>query len=91
MGHEQCVDRLPHRRVERGQADDKLGRKPILILAAGLFICTAVGTGAADTFGLFNVFRLIGGFAIGIPSSLSPMYIAEIAPAHARTFRPSTS
>ena len=70
--------------LSAGKLSDKLGRKPILILAAGLFICTAVGTGAADTFGLFNVFRLIGGFAIGIASSLSPMYIAEIAPAHLR-------
>ena len=70
--------------LSAGKLSDKLGRKPILILAAGLFICTAVGTGAADTFGLFNVFRLIGGFAIGIASSLSPLYIAEIAPAHLR-------
>ena len=61
-----------------------MGRKPILILAAGLFICTAIGTGAVHSFTFFNVFRLVGGFAIGIASSLSPMYIAEIAPAHLR-------
>lgn len=67
-----------------GRLSDKLGRKPMLILSAGLFICTAIGTGAAYSFMLFNVFRLIGGFAIGIASSLSPMYIAEIAPAHLR-------
>jgi SP family arabinose:H+ symporter-like MFS transporter len=36
------------------------------------------------SFTFFNVFRLVGGFAIGIASSLSPMYIAEIAPAHLR-------
>ena len=67
-----------------GKLSDRLGRKPILILAAGLFICTAVGTGAVHSFTFFNVFRLVGGFAIGIASSLSPMYIAEIAPAHLR-------
>lgn len=55
-----------------------------MILAAGLFICTSVGTGAVDSFFAFNVFRLIGGFAIGIASGLSPMYIAEISPAHLR-------
>ncbi len=70
--------------LSAGKLSDRLGRKPILILAAGLFICTAVGTGAVHSFTLFNVFRLIGGFAIGIASSLSPMYIAEIAPAHLR-------
>lgn len=70
--------------LSAGKMSDRFGRKPILTLAAGLFICTAIGTGAANSFTLFNVFRLIGGFAIGIASSLSPMYIAEIAPAHLR-------
>ena len=70
--------------LSAGKLSDRLGRKPILVLAAGLFICTAIGTGAVHSFTLFNVFRLIGGFAIGIASSLSPMYIAEIAPAHLR-------
>lgn len=70
--------------LSAGKLSDRLGRKPILILAAGLFICTAIGTGAVHSFTAFNVFRLIGGFAIGIASSLSPMYIAEIAPAHLR-------
>lgn len=70
--------------LSAGKLSDKLGRKPILILAAGLFICTAIGTGAVNSFTWFNVFRLVGGFAIGIASSLSPMYIAEIAPAHLR-------
>ena len=67
-----------------GKFSDRFGRKPILILAAALFTLTSLGTGAANSFALFNVFRLIGGFAIGIASSLSPMYIAEIAPAKIR-------
>ena len=70
--------------LSAGKMSDRFGRKPILTLAAGLFICTAIGTGAAHSFTFFNIFRLIGGFAIGIASSLSPMYIAEIAPAHLR-------
>ena len=70
--------------LSAGKMSDRFGRKPILTLAAGLFICTAIGTGAANSFTFFNVFRLVGGFAIGIASSLSPMYIAEIAPAHLR-------
>lgn len=67
-----------------GKLSDRYGRKPVLIVAAALFICTSVGTAFAHDFTWFNIFRLIGGFAIGIASSLSPMYIAEIAPAEIR-------
>jgi SP family sugar porter-like MFS transporter len=67
-----------------GKLSDRYGRKPILIIAAALFVATSIGTGLSSTFLMFNIFRLIGGFAIGIASSLSPMYIAEIAPAALR-------
>ncbi|OJU36014.1 MAG: MFS transporter [Bacteroidales bacterium 45-6] len=67
-----------------GKLSDRYGRKPILIIAALFFVSTSIGTGFASTFTLFTVFRLLGGFAIGIASSLSPMYIAEIAPANLR-------
>ena len=71
--------------LSAGKLSDRLGRKPILILAAGLFICTAVGTGAVHSFTFFNVFRLVGGFAIGIASSLSPMYSRNCSGASAWT------
>lgn len=67
-----------------GKLSDRYGRKPILIVAAALFVCTSIGTGLSPNFSWFNIFRLIGGFAIGAASSLSPMYIAEIAPAKLR-------
>jgi SP family sugar porter-like MFS transporter len=70
--------------LSSGKLSDRYGRKPILIFSAALFVCTSIGTGSAPDFTWFNIFRLIGGFAIGIASSLSPMYIAEIAPANLR-------
>lgn len=49
--------------LSAGKLSDRLGRKPILILAAGLFICTAVGTGAVHSFTFFNEFpRVLAGF-----------------------------
>lgn len=63
---------------------DRLGRKPLLIISAFIFLVSAYGTGAFNTFSAFLVVRFIGGIAIGIASGLSPMYIAEIAPSHIR-------
>jgi SP family sugar porter-like MFS transporter len=67
-----------------GVVADKIGRKKPLIMAAVLFTISALGTGFADTYTPFIVYRLIGGLGIGLASTLSPMYIAEIAPAKFR-------
>ena len=67
-----------------GMISDKTGRKRLLILSGSLFTVSAVGTALAGSFLLFFVFRIVGGIGIGLASNLSPMYIAEISPAHAR-------
>lgn len=67
-----------------GAASDRCGRKPMLILSAVLFAVSSVGTGIANSFDAFVAWRIIGGVAIGLASNLSPMYIAEIAPASLR-------
>jgi len=67
-----------------GALSDKLGRKRLLIAAASLFAVTSVGNALAHTFGVFVGWRMLGGVAIGLASSLSPMYISEIAPAAIR-------
>jgi len=67
-----------------GVLADRLGRKILLISAAALFSISAYGTGASTTFQFFILYRIIGGLGIGIASTLSPMYIAEIAPSKTR-------
>ena len=67
-----------------GALSDRLGRKKLLIAAALLFAGSSVLTGWAGSFSAFVTWRIAGGVAIGMASSLSPMYIAEVAPAHLR-------
>ena len=63
---------------------DRWGRKPVLVVLAVLYIVSAIGSGAAWNLYSFWFFRFIGGLAIGGASVVSPMYIAEIAPAEKR-------
>ena len=67
-----------------GGLSDRFGRKKLLIVSAFLFAVSSVLTGWAPTFLWFVAWRILGGVAIGMASNLSPMYIAEIAPAHMR-------
>ena len=79
-----------------GFISKKLGRKKGLLLAALLFLLSAIGSsmpemgivaiGEADhTFiNIFIAYRIIGGIGVGLASMLSPLYIAEIAPAESR-------
>ena len=70
--------------VASGVVSDRFGRKWPLLISAVLFTIASLGTGVANTYLAFIVFRLIGGIGIGIASALSPMYIAEVAPSHLR-------
>ncbi len=67
-----------------GVLSDKYGRKKLLLTSAFLFAISSLLTGWAPTFFWFVVWRITGGVAIGLAANLSPMYIAEIAPAHMR-------
>lgn len=70
--------------LSAGRVSDRLGRKPVLIIAAVLFAVSSVLTGWAYSLVAFIVWRIVGGIAIGIASSISPVYIAEVSPAHLR-------
>jgi sugar porter (SP) family MFS transporter len=67
-----------------GALSDRFGRKRLLLVSAFLFAVTSIGNGLAHSFSIFVFWRIGGGMAIGLASSLSPMYIAEVAPAALR-------
>ncbi|HLH52969.1 MAG TPA: sugar porter family MFS transporter [Verrucomicrobiae bacterium] len=63
---------------------DKLGRKKLLIFSGSLFAVSSIATGWAGSFNQFVTWRILGGVSIGMASNLSPLYIAEVAPAQLR-------
>lgn len=70
--------------VTSGGLSQRFGRKRLLTLAALIFAVSSLGTGLSVHFAAFVAWRILGGCAIGLASCISPMYIAEISPAHMR-------
>jgi len=64
-----------------GGLADRFGRRTTLVAAGILFAVSAWGSGIANGSAEFVIYRLIGGFAVGAASIISPAYISEIAPA----------
>jgi SP family sugar:H+ symporter-like MFS transporter len=67
-----------------GRLADIYGRKVILLWSAVFFIVSAWGSGIADGSLEFVIYRILGGFAVGAASVITPAYIAEVAPARYR-------
>jgi sugar porter (SP) family MFS transporter len=67
-----------------GPISDRFGRRLAMFLAAAMFLASAIGTSVPNDIWTFICFRFIGGLGIGIASISTPMYIAEITPAHIR-------
>lgn len=75
-----------------GFISKSLGRKNGLFIAAIAFLLSAIGAWRPEAFNVFGtldvnsfvIYRIIGGIGVGIASMISPMYIAEIAPANVR-------
>lgn len=63
---------------------ERFGRKAVLAWLGALYLVSAVGCAVAWNSAAMVAFRFIGGLAIGGASVVSPMYIAEIAPARLR-------
>ena len=79
-----------------GWVSTHIGRKRGLVIAAVLFLLSALGAAAPEFpfapighggpgyMANFVLYRILGGIGVGLASMLSPMYIAEIAPPKVR-------
>ena len=67
-----------------GTLSDAIGRRRVLIVSAVLFGISAVFSAVPQSLGQLAAARIIGGIGVGAASLLSPLYIAEIAPARIR-------
>ena len=67
-----------------GPIANKMGRIPVMLVAALLFLVSSIGSGLA--FGVWDLiaWRVIGGIGVGAASVIAPAYIAEVSPAHVR-------
>jgi sugar porter (SP) family MFS transporter len=67
-----------------GPLSDRLGRRPVLKIAAVLFGLSAIASAMAPDFSTLVVARMLGGFGVGAALVVAPMYIAEMAPPASR-------
>lgn len=63
-----------------GPLAGRYGRKKALVVAALLFTVSAIGAALATTFTWFVIYRIIGGLAVGLAATVSPMYMSEVSP-----------
>lgn len=70
--------------VIAGTVSDKYGRKPGLLIAAAIFALSSLAMAFSSSRNIFIGARFCAGAGVGMASMLSPMYIAEISPAHIR-------
>lgn len=67
-----------------GPMASRQGRVRVMIIAAVLFMVSAIGSGLA--FGTWDLiaWRALGGLGVGAASVIAPAYIAEVSPADVR-------
>jgi sugar porter (SP) family MFS transporter len=63
-----------------GPLSDRLGRRPVLQIAAVLFALSALASAVAPDYVTLVVARMLGGFGVGAALIVAPMYIAEMSP-----------
>ncbi|KMO98214.1 sugar porter family MFS transporter [Streptomyces roseus] len=63
-----------------GRLADRIGRIRCMQIAAVLFTASAIGSALPFALWDLAVWRVIGGFGIGMASVIGPAYIAEVSP-----------
>lgn len=67
-----------------GALSDRIGRRKTILLAAVAFLLSGIGCAFAGGFDWLIAARIVGGIGVGMASVISPMLIAEFAPADKR-------
>lgn len=67
-----------------GFASDRFGRRAVLRFSGILFFLSAILAAIPATFLEFMLARILGGIAIGLASTVAPIYLAEVSPRNRR-------
>jgi SP family galactose:H+ symporter-like MFS transporter len=70
--------------IASARVTDRLGRRAVLLAAAGSFVIGAIGSALAPDATFLILARLLVGVAIGVASYAVPLYISELSPANSR-------
>ncbi|MCI5052492.1 MAG: sugar porter family MFS transporter [Simkaniaceae bacterium] len=70
--------------ITGGPSSDKFGRKKVVLFSAAMFVVSALGLALAPSPIAMIVWRFFVGFAIGVSSATTPLYISELAPYNLR-------
>eukprot|EP00128_Syssomonas_multiformis_P004245 Colp12_sorted_trinity150504_noHs@16566 len=67
-----------------GRANDKYGRRPVILISAVVFLAGAIVMTAANGYEMLVVGRSVVGLGIGLASMSVPVFIAECSPPELR-------
>lgn len=67
-----------------GTLSDRFGRRPVLLVTGLVFIVGAIIAALATSTSVLLIGRVLVGVGIGFASMLTPLYLAEMAPAERR-------
>ena len=67
-----------------GRLSDMIGRRPVILITAGVFVVGVLGAAFSPTLWFLIVMRFVIGLAVGSASMAVPLYISEVAPPRVR-------